>query len=231
MTMSWLDLLFAHWRVDPERIRRALPRGLELDLFDGEAWLGVVPFRMANVRPRGVPWLPWVSAFAELNVRTYVRGRDGKTGVWFFSLDAASPVAVSMARWFFHLPYFHARMRCETTAGDWIAYESERTDRGCARGDFVGRYRAVGPTTPAPAGTLEHWLTERYCLYSADSRGRVYRGDIHHAPWPLRPAEVRLETNTVAAAHGFELSGAPELGHFVQRLDVVAWRIARVPVE
>jgi len=227
MTMSWVELLFAHWRVDPALLTAALPPGLILDTFDEEAWLGLVPFRMENVGPRGLPRMPWVSHFPELNVRTYVRTPEGRPGVWFFSLDAANPVAVTGARVAFHLPYFNATMKCERD-GDWVNYQSRRTDEGFPAGDFAGRYRAVGPVRAAAPGSLEHWLTERYCLYAADRNQRLFRGEIQHAPWPLRNAEVIIERNTVADAHGLPLDGPPELLHFVDRLDVVGWTLDSV---
>ncbi len=220
MTMSWLDLLFAHWSVSPELLHGLLPAGLELDTHQGRAWVGVVPFRMANVGPRGLNWVPGVSAFPELNVRTYVV-HGGKPGVWFFSLDAASLLAVRAARLGFHLPYFHADMDCEEREG-WIDYRSDRlaSDQG---GTFVGRYRPIGEVQRSEPGTLEHWLTERYCLYAVDRHGRIRRGEIHHEPWPLQPAEAVIETCTVSEAWGIPLVGAPETLHFVRQLDVVGW--------
>jgi uncharacterized protein YqjF (DUF2071 family) len=225
MTMSWRDLLFAHWTVAPEKLRTFLPEDLELDTFDGRAYLGVVPFRMAGVGPRGLGWVPpeltSPRAFPELNVRTYVRHGD-RPGVWFFSLDASSRFAVWGARTFFSLPYFQAAMTTRAEGG-WIEYASRRRDPRLGPGDFVGRYRGVGEVYLATPGTLEHWLTERYCLYAADERGRLHRGEIHHLPWPLTAAEAVLETNTVADAHGLLLDGEPELLHFVRELNVVAW--------
>ncbi|MCK6523260.1 DUF2071 domain-containing protein [Myxococcota bacterium] len=221
MTMSWLDLLFAHWSLPPEAIEPLLPPGLTLDTYGGRAWVGVVPFRMEQVGPRGLNWLPGVSAFAELNVRTYVV-HEGKQGVWFFSLDAASKLAVRAARLGFHLPYFDAQMRCETREG-WVEYSSERVHAGAPPGRLVGRYRPVGEVYHSAPGTLESWLTERYCLYAVDGRGRPRRGEIHHAPWPLQRAEVELEDCTVAEGWGIGLVGAPETTHFVGRLDVVGW--------
>jgi hypothetical protein len=220
MTMSWVDLLFAHWRVDAEVLRAKLPPGLELDTFEGEAWIAVVPFRMEHVGPRGASDLPWVSRFAELNVRTYVR-RDDKPGVWFLSLDAANPLAVRAARLGFHLPYYDADMRCEWVE-DWIAYESRRTDSTLGPGEFVGRYQPEGEPYAAAPGTLEHWLTERYCLYAADG-DRLWRGEIQHAPWPLQRARAEIKTCTVTDAYGIELSTTPELLHFAHAIDVVAW--------
>lgn len=225
MTMSWCDLLFAHWPIDPALMRALVPQRLELDTFDGRAWVGVVPFRMANTGPRGLNRVPGVSAFAELNVRTYVI-RDGRPGVWFFSLDAASRLAVCGARWMFHLPYFHARMRCER-AGDEVTYRSERRHRGAPPGEFVGRYRPTGSVYHSQPGTLEHWLTERYCLYAADQRGRIYRAEVHHAPWPLRPAEAEIETCTVTNGWGIHLPDTPPILHFVDQLDVLGWWIQR----
>jgi uncharacterized protein YqjF (DUF2071 family) len=244
MVMRWLDLLFAHWPVDPSALRPLVPEGLELDTFDGRAWLGVVPFRMTGVRPLGCPPLPGVSAFAELNVRTYVRcreghagrgseaGSEGKPGVWFFSLDAASRLAVRGARWTFHLPYLDARMRVEETDG-WIRYESRRTHRGAPPGVFRARYRPVGESYRSEPGDLDHWLTERYCLYSQDRRGRLYRGNIHHLPWPLRRAEAEIEEDTLTEPLGttgatLERPDREPLLHFARRLDVVAWGIERV---
>lgn len=223
MTMSWLDLLFAHWPVDAEVLRASLPAGLELDTFEGQAWIGVVPFRMTHVGPRGLNWLPGPSAFAELNVRTYVVA-EGRPGVWFYSLDAASPLAVWAARTGFHLPYYRARMRCEGVDEGWIDYLSERRHGDAPAGVFRGRYRGVGEPYRAERGSLEHWLTWRYCLYAADRRGRVRRGEIHHAPWPLRRAEAEIETCTVTEGWGIALpEGVEPILHFVDRIDVVGW--------
>lgn len=225
MTMSWLDLLFAHWSFEPALIRALLPAGLELDTFEGRAWIGVVPFRMANTGPRGLNWLPGVSNFLELNVRTYV-SVGGKPGVWFFSLDAASTVAVYAARLGFHLPYFRARMSCEARDG-WIEYRSERCHKRQPPGVFVGRYRGIGERYRSDAGTLEQWLTERYCLYAQDRAGRIRRGEIHHEPWPLQAAELELETCTVSEGWGITLPDEAPLLHFVRRIDVLGWLLER----
>lgn len=230
MTMSWLDLLFAHWRVDTAALRAIVPAGLEVDLFEGEAWLGVVPFWMDCVGVRGLPYVPGVKRFPELNVRTYVL-RDQKPGVLFFSLDAASALAVATARATFHLPYFRAAIETRRGDGaddDWVHYDSRRTHRGATAGSFRGRYRPTGSVYAAQPGTLEHWLTERYCLYAVDRRGGIHRGEIHHAPWPLRPAEASLEHNDVADHTGLELVGPPAHLHFVDRIDVVGWLPRRV---
>ncbi len=225
MTMSWCDLLFAHWQVPVGTLRELLPGCLEIDTYEGRAYLGVVPFRMEAVGPRGLGWLPGhlpsPRAFPELNVRTYVRVGD-RPGVVFFSLDATSALAVWGARRFFHLPYFRAAITCHNE-GDTVRYESRRNDSRTGPGDWRGRYRPTGEVYHAEPGTLEHWLTERYCLYAVDPRGRAHRGEVHHSPWPLQPAEAEIEINTVAEAHGLDLQGAPELLHFARRIDVVAW--------
>jgi len=226
MGMCWHDLLFAHWPLAPASLRPLIPPGLEVDTFDGRAWLGVVPFRMSRTGPRFARRLPWVSAFPELNVRTYVTA-GGKPGVWFFSLDAANPLAVRAARRCFHLPYFDAQMNCQERGG-WIEYRSRRTHRGSAAGEFVGRYRPTGPEYRALPGTLDRWLTERYCLYAASPAGRVFRGEIHHRPWPLQPAEAEIEVNTAAAHTGIALPDVPPLLHFARYLDVIAWGLEGV---
>jgi uncharacterized protein YqjF (DUF2071 family) len=176
MAQSWHDLLFAHWPIDASLLRPHRPPGLTIDTFEGQAWIAVVPFRMSGVRLRETPALPGLSAFPELNVRTYVVA-DHRPGVWFFSLDAGSSVAVAIARARFHLPYFRARMKCEKGDG-WIKYASERTHRGARPAILEAKYRPVGGVFEAQRGTLEHFLTERYCLYSTDSRGSISCGEI-----------------------------------------------------
>lgn len=215
--MAWHDLLFAHWPVPASQLEPLLPAGLELDRFDGEAWLGIVPFRMSGVRLRRTPALPGPGGFPELNVRTYVRAGD-KPGVWFFSLDARSRIAVFVARSWFRLPYFAARMRTSRQA-EAVDYRSERR-RGSAA--FVARYRPTGPVFRARPGSLEHWLTERYCLYAPGGRG-LLRGEIHHPPWPLQPATAEIAANTMTQQLGFELPDVPPLLHFARSLGVVAW--------
>jgi uncharacterized protein YqjF (DUF2071 family) len=232
MRQTWRDLLFAHWPVPVEMLRSLIPESLVIDTFDGEAWIGVVPFRMTAVRLRGTPYTPFADAFPELNVRTYVlpRGADGegtgKPGVWFFSLDAGSRLAVQMARWFFHLPYFNAKMQV-IEEGDAVHYRSRRTHHGAPPATLVASYHPTGPVTLSRPGTLDHWLTERYCLYAADRHGHIYRGDIHHAHWPLQAAAAEITTNTMAAAHGITLPDTPPLLCFARRLDMQCWFIRR----
>jgi len=226
MAQSWHDLLFAHWPLREAVLRSHIPARLEIDTHDGQAWLGVVPFRMSGVRLRGTPPIPWLSAFPELNVRTYVRA-DDKPGVWFFSLDADNRIAVAIARAWFHLPYFRARMSC-SERNEWIDYKCERSHRCAPCGVLAGRYRAIGEVFSAAPGLLEHFLTERYCLYAADKEGRILRGEIHHAPWPLQAAEAELTSNTMPEADGIHLPPAKPLLHFSRRQDVVVWQPRRL---
>jgi hypothetical protein len=222
MKQEWHDLLFAHWAVPAEAFRPVIPRGLEIDMFGGQAWVGVVPFRMAGVRMRGTPAIPGFSRFPELNVRTYVV-RDGKPGVWFFSLDAANSIAVWGARTLFHLPYFLAEMSSTEESG-WIRYESHRKDRRGLTAALRARYRAIGEVFHAQAGSIEHFLAERYCLYTADEKGLIIRCEIHHPPWPLQMAEAEIEENTMAAVAGITTAELkPELLHVSRRQEVVVW--------
>jgi uncharacterized protein YqjF (DUF2071 family) len=221
--MQWHDLLFMHWPISAAAIRAYIPSALEIDTYEGSAWIGVVPFRMADVAPRFIRAVPWLSAFAELNVRTYVTLED-KPGVWFFSLDAANPVAVELARDVFHLNYYTAQMSCLRDR-DAVRYRSIRRHRGAAPAALAARYRPTGPVYRAQPGSLEAFLTERYCLYAANRRGRVGRGDIHHAPWPLQPAEAEIEQNTMTQQIGLALPNIKPLLHYAHRLDVVAWPI------
>jgi uncharacterized protein len=222
MKQEWHDLLFAHWAVRVEALRPVIPRGLEIDTFGGQAWLGVVPFRMADVRMRGTPSIPGFSRFPELNVRTYVV-RDGKPGVWFFSLDAANAVAVWGARTLFHLPYFLAEMSCDENAG-WIRYESHRKDHRGSPVSMSARYRAIGDVFHAQPGRIEHFLAERYCLYTEDENRRIIRCEIHHPPWLLQMAEAEFQENTMAAVAGIATADLePELLHFSRHQEVVVW--------
>jgi uncharacterized protein YqjF (DUF2071 family) len=207
-------------------LRSLVPAALELDTFDGSAWLGVVPFRMSGVRPRFVPGIPFLSNFPEINLRTYVT-HEGKPGVWFFSLDAHNPVAVRLARATFHLPYFDAKMSCRENDG-WIHYESIRTHRDAPDARFIGRYRPTGEVFDSRPGSLESFLTERYCLYSADMSGNVRQGDVHHMMWPLQSAEAEVEALEMTSQIGVELPGTEPVLHFSRRLDVVAWAPKKV---
>ncbi len=218
LRMTWEHLLFAHWPVDAAAVAAKLPAGLEVDTFDGRAWLGVVPFLMSGVRVRGLPPLPTARRFPELNVRTYVRCR-GASGVWFFSLDAASSAVVIGARASFALPYFRAEMTCEEHDGA-VRYESRRLDGTGAR--FAASYRPTSPVRGAPAGSLERWLTARFALFSARAGGTLLRGDIEHEDWPLQDAEAEIEVETVSRAAGFEPPRAAPLLHFARRVDVLA---------
>lgn len=224
MSQVWRKLLFAHWPVPAEMVRPLLPAGLALDTWDGQAWLGVVPFQMEQVHFRGLPGIPTATRFDELNVRTYVTA-DDKPGVFFFSLDAGSLLAVLGARALFALPYYHARFAI-AAEGDTIDYRCERLGSGKPRAVFEANYQPMGPVRLAPPGSLEDWLTARYCLYT--TRGaRLMRGEIHHAPWPLQPATADIVRNTIAEPAGIRLS-APPLLYYSERLEVVVWPLRAV---
>lgn len=232
MTMSWVDLAFIHWGVDAAVLRPLVPPGLELETFDGRAWLGVVPFRMEHVGPRGLGWLPGrlpgPRDFPELNVRTYVRHGD-YAGVFFLSLDATSWLAVEAARRFFHLPYFRADITCRQHDG-WTDYRSTRRDPRLGPGELRARYRPLGGALPRhEVSDFETFLTERYCLYAEDRAQRLWRGHIHHLPWPLQRAELEIETNTLIDAHGLgPLAEPPVVAHYAERINVVAWGLEAV---
>ena len=226
MAQSWKRLLFAHWRVPAETLAAAVPSQLPLDTRDGHAWIGVTPFKLTGFRLRVTLPPPWVSSFEELNVRTYVTV-DGKPGIYFFSLDAARRLAVEAARRAYRLPYFHAAMSSQVAEDGWVSYRSRRTQADGPPAELQGRYHPTGERFHASPGTLEHWLTERYCLYTLDDEQRVLRGEIHHPPWPLQAAEAEFGLNTMAEPFGIELSGRPLL-HFAERQDVVVWRLAQV---
>jgi uncharacterized protein YqjF (DUF2071 family) len=220
MFQTWHDLCFFHWPLPPAALAPFVQHGLELDTFGGDAWIGVIPFRMSGVRVRGLPPVPGASAFPELNVRTYVR-RRGRGGVLFLSLDAASALAVAAARRFFHLPYFRAQMSCERE-GERVRYSSRRTQRRAPTAELRCRYEPTGPPRAPEAGTIEHFLTERYSLFTL-RRGRILRLDVQHAPWPLQPAAFEFEHNTMALSHGIELPASAPLAHFA--------RLQRVAIE
>lgn len=245
MSMRWADLLFMHWPIDPEVMREAVPGDFDLDLYDGMAWVGVVPFEMQATRPRLMPPVPRKimpvspSTFPELNVRTYVTvdTKDGPLpGVLFFSLDAASPLSVRLARLGFNLPYFDAQMKIEREqdVGGWVHYQSVRTHRGAQPARFAASYRAMPGSTPSLSRprTLEHFLTERYRLFTLGRKGRGVRvGEIAHKPWPLQPAECDLSVCEMTGGLGFELPTREEPRlHFAEKLDVVAWLPTKPPL-
>ena len=221
MRMRWTDLLFAHWPFDPAVLRPHVPAALELDTFAGDAWLGIVPFRMEDVAPRGLPAIPGISVFPELNVRTYVR-HQGSPGVWFLSLDADSwPTVVGARRWF-HLPYVHASMAIGRDGAD-ITYRSRRRDAAAPPASFTARYHPTGQPATATPGSFEDWSTARWRLFAVDADGRVTRGEIRHRPWPLQPAVADLVIDELAAAHGLALPPEPPRLAFSRRVDVRAW--------
>ncbi|HEX4322116.1 MAG TPA: DUF2071 domain-containing protein [Acidobacteriaceae bacterium] len=226
MTQRWNDLLFAHWPMRIAEIEALLPEGLEADVFQGSAWIGVVPFWMDNIRMRGMPQIPGARKFPELNLRTYVRDRRTSTpGVYFFSLDAASLIAVIAARSLYHLPYYWAQMSIKPRGDREFSYYSRRLLSGKPV-QFAARYRGLGPThklAQTRLGTIEYFLTERYCLFSLDGLGRLQRADIHHIPWPLEEAEAEITQNDLASHIGLQLPETEPLLHYSRHLAVYVW--------
>jgi uncharacterized protein len=222
LRQTWHDLLFLHWPVPAAELRPLIPARLSIEEFSGTAWVAVTPFWMSDIAIRNWPALPLLSRFDELNVRTYV-SFAGRPGVWFLSLDAGRRLGVWGGRRLYGLPYVHARMQ-HRTEGEQVSYHSERT-RGAR---FAARYGPIGPVSPSQPGSLEHWLTERYCLYAQPGSGGLYRAEIHHVPWPLQPAAGAIQHNDMLGVHHIGVGDRPALVHFSRELNVIVWSRERV---
>jgi uncharacterized protein len=221
---TWEHLLFAHWSVEPSALSRIVPPGLELDLFDGRAWVAITPFLLRGLRVRFLPSIPAVNPFLETNVRTYFR-RGGRPGIYFFSLDATSRLAVDGARILNGLPYRHARGRI-AVAHATVAYRLDRTDRAHGAAWLEASYGPSGPAREAPPGSLEHFLVERYCLFTIRRSGEILRTDIHHRPWRIHAADGEIHHGGLVPETLEPLTDRPVL-HVARRQDVVLWRPVR----
>jgi uncharacterized protein len=226
MTQRWNDLLFAHWPIPAKEIEALLPEWLEPDICQGSAWLGAVPFWLDRIKIRGVPSIPGLRSFPDLNLRTYVRDRYTATpGIYCFSVDSSNLLAVAVAHMVYHLPYCLAEMHLEPRSEREFAIYSRRrfSQREVI---FKARYRGLGPThklADIRVGTLEYFMTERPCVYSTNRSGQPIRANLHHVPWPLEEAEAEIERNDLAAAVGLELPDMKPVLHYTRRLAVYVW--------
>ena len=224
LEMTWRDVGFVHWPVEPSVVAATLPDGLTVDIYDGQAWLGVVPFEMADIRPRGSPI---GRSFGELNLRTYVTDGE-RPGVYFYNLDADDRLSVALARRLFELPYYRASMRLDR-ADDCVRFRSRRTDDRAPAADFDATYGpAEGAPRHEPAGrSLESFLVSRYRFYVADEAGTIYYADIAHEPWPLQSGVVDIRTNDLFAANGFDRPAGEPVVYYSPGIDVTAGRLRR----
>lgn len=230
MYQRWSELLFLHWPIEAEQVQASLPPGLEVDCHQGQAWIGLVPFRMRAIRPRFLPALPHLSYFLETNVRTYVRDQRGRPGVWFNSLEANRRLAVWAARRFFSLPYFQAKMECKIDAAGWVDYRTQRMeDPGHGQSSrFV--YRGQGPSRVAEEGSLEHFLLERYRLFAWQrEKQQLLTGEVEHRPYPVQDAACQdFDTGLLKLAGFSDLAGQASQAHYSSGVDVRVRRVERV---
>jgi len=234
MKQTWSELLFLHWPVAEALLRPLIPAGLDIDTYDGRAWVGLVPFTISGIRMRFLPPLPFASRFHEVNVRTYVHHQGRDPGVWFFSLDAANALAVQVARRFYKLPYHHARIEMSVTedGGPPPSPVRHRVDFVSRRAagdppEVVVRYAPGDVPRPAAPGTLDHFLVERYLLYASNGSG-LHRARVHHVPYPLQPAVVHHLREHRVAANGITRPDSEPLAHYASRVDVGIWPLENV---
>ncbi len=226
MRQRWAELLFLHWEADAAQLQSLLPPGLQLDTYEGKAYVGLVPFTMTGIRPTLLPPFPPLSNFHEINVRTYVHRQGRDPGVWFFSLDAANAIAVRLARAWYKLPYHFARM-CLDISPERTHYTSERLWKPPLPADCDIAYTPTGTVTPAEPGTLDHFLCERYLLY-ASARGSLFRGQVYHAPYPLQTATLHTCRENLIAAAGITRPDAPPIVHFAREVRVQIFPLERI---
>ena len=231
MRQAWSRLLFLHWPMAADIVQKTLPKGLHVDTFEGQAWVGIVPFYMDRIRPVYVPPVPWISWFLEMNVRTYVHDDEGNSGVWFYSLDCNQPLAVEVARRFFHLPYHNARMTARREA-DRVHYHCQRKGTALPATDYVYR-PADDKLRLAEPGTFEFFLVERYLLFSTSRLGRIHTGRVHHTPYAFTDADCQMWSPEPIAQAGLPLpEGAPVSQLYSPGVDVWVHPLRRslVPV-
>ncbi|MFC4077528.1 YqjF family protein [Salinithrix halophila] len=222
MSQTWGKALFSHWPVSVDQIRDLVPPILEIDTFDNQAWISVVPFEMSDIQLRLLPAFPLANLFPELNVRTYVI-YQGKPGVFFFSCDAANPLAVVFARSIYHLPYLNARM-CLAQKEEEIEFKSKRTHRNTPKAEFHCLYKPVSDVFFAQKDSLDYWLMERYCLYTTYHK-KLFRTNIHHLPWPLQHAEAEFIHNTMVDPWRISIpKNQRPLLHYANSINVLAWQ-------
>jgi uncharacterized protein YqjF (DUF2071 family) len=231
MHQNWHHLLFLHWEVPAAELQALIPPELTVDTYEGKAYVGLIPFTITGVRAVLTPPLPWISSFHEVNVRTYVHHRGGDPGVWFFSLDAASTLAVAAARAMYKLPYFDAGITFDPGKGPLpeIAFESHRTDkRGQLPANAHVRYRPVeGPVQPAQPGSLDHFLCERYILYAQDEQHTLYRARVHHQPYPLQRADLLGLEETLVWASGIRREDSVPMRHYAREVNVKVYGLEK----
>ena len=229
MSQTWHNLLFAHWPVEAEALRSLVPPQLDIDSFEGSAWLGIVVFRLSHIRLHGLPEIPLFSAFPEVNVRTYV-SLGGRRGVLFLSLDTDNRLVVAVGRRLFRLAY-HPALVSLRARGDGFRFYAERREKGSPEAAFQVSYRAEGGEPVSEPGSLGHWLTERYCYYAASRSGKIYRCDIAHEPWTLRGAQAQIIENDITGPLGIELPGSAPTLHYAHHMKAHIWpvRAQRVP--
>ena len=228
---NWHHLLFLHWEIPPAELQALIPPQLTIDTFEGKAYVGLVPFTLDGVRATGTPPLPWISSFHEVNVRTYVHQAGRDPGVWFFSLDASSTLAVAAARAMYKLQYFDARIDF-TAVGQAlpeITFVSHRDDeRGPMPANCHVAYRPMeGAVQPATPGSLEHFLIERYILYSQDEQRQLYRARIHHQPYPIQKAEVAALEETLVWAAGVRRNDSVGIRHYAREVNVKVYGLEK----
>jgi uncharacterized protein YqjF (DUF2071 family) len=232
MHQNWHHLLFLHWEIPPAELQRLVAPELTIDTFEGKAYVGVVPFTMTGVRPVMTPPLPWISSFHEVNVRTYVHLRGRDPGIWFFSLDASSSIAVAAARAAYKLPYFHSEIEFFASKDPLpdVQFDSKRNDpTGTMPANARIRYRPIdGIVSRASPGTIEHFLIERYILYTTDKEHHLHRARVHHQPYPIQRADVPECDETLTWAAGVKRSGDAPLRHYASEVNVRVYPLERV---
>ncbi len=225
MHQTWEKLLFLHWPVSPSTLRPFIPKPLEIDTYGGEAWIGITPFTVSNLKLTGLPLIPGTHSFHELNVRTYVF-LDGIPGVWFFTLEASKLIPTLAARTFFALNYRKANIRFRR-GSDILSFKSERVDNETVDANFEAKWRPRGKLPSPAVDSLEFFLVERYCLFAAEEN-RIFSSQIYHSPWALRSAELLTFETTLFESLGLSAPSMLPLTHYADKQEVDIWAPQRI---